>query len=104
MILDTIDRSRLWRAQTPQGFRYAAILEAHRRFAGTGLTDDAAVAEAAGLEVALVLGGEDNVKLTTAADLARAERLLAVGGARSDAAPGEQIGSASCRERVWQYV
>jgi 2-C-methyl-D-erythritol 4-phosphate cytidylyltransferase/2-C-methyl-D-erythritol 2,4-cyclodiphosphate synthase len=71
-----VDRAGLWRAQTPQGFRFAEILAAHRKFAGKDLTDDAAVAEAAGLEVALVEGEEENFKVTTAIDLARAEKLL----------------------------
>ncbi len=75
----TVDRSCLWRAQTPQGFRFSAILEAHRRLAGAGLTDDAAVAEAAGLPVALVPGSPDNIKVTTPIDLERAHRLLGGG-------------------------
>ncbi len=76
LVLATVDRAGLWRAQTPQGFRFRAILDAHRRFAGRALTDDAAVAEAAGLAVALVEGDEDNVKLTTPEDFRRAERCL----------------------------
>jgi 2-C-methyl-D-erythritol 4-phosphate cytidylyltransferase/2-C-methyl-D-erythritol 2,4-cyclodiphosphate synthase len=72
----TVPRAGLWRAQTPQGFRFAAILEAHRRMAGNELTDDAAVAEECGLSVALVEGAEGNMKLTTDADFARAEQLL----------------------------
>jgi 2-C-methyl-D-erythritol 4-phosphate cytidylyltransferase/2-C-methyl-D-erythritol 2,4-cyclodiphosphate synthase len=75
----TVDRRDLWRAQTPQGFRYAEILAAHRRSAGAALTDDAAVAEAAGLTVSLVMGADDNFKITTAEDLQRAERLLGGG-------------------------
>jgi 2-C-methyl-D-erythritol 4-phosphate cytidylyltransferase / 2-C-methyl-D-erythritol 2,4-cyclodiphosphate synthase len=75
-VAETLDRRQLWRAQTPQGFRYAEILAAHRSQAGAGLTDDAAVAEAAGLPVALVHGAEENLKITTADDLLRAERLL----------------------------
>jgi 2-C-methyl-D-erythritol 4-phosphate cytidylyltransferase / 2-C-methyl-D-erythritol 2,4-cyclodiphosphate synthase len=75
----TVDRKDLWRAQTPQGFRYTAILAAHRRSAGAALTDDAAVAEAAGLAVSLVLGNDDNFKITTSEDLHRAERLLGGG-------------------------
>ncbi len=81
-IAGTLDRAALWRAQTPQGFRYSDILAAHRRAVdelGDALTDDAAVAEHAGLEVALVEGSDDNVKLTTPRDLARAE--LRLGGA-----------------------
>jgi 2-C-methyl-D-erythritol 4-phosphate cytidylyltransferase/2-C-methyl-D-erythritol 2,4-cyclodiphosphate synthase len=73
----TVDRAGLWRAQTPQAFRYAEILAAHRKFAGRELTDDAAVAEAAGLAVSLVAGSEDNVKITNADDLARAARMIA---------------------------
>jgi 2-C-methyl-D-erythritol 4-phosphate cytidylyltransferase/2-C-methyl-D-erythritol 2,4-cyclodiphosphate synthase len=71
-----IDRSGLWRAQTPQGFRFDAIRAAHEAAAGRDLTDDAAVAELAGIETALVTGDEDNFKITTADDLARAERLM----------------------------
>jgi 2-C-methyl-D-erythritol 4-phosphate cytidylyltransferase / 2-C-methyl-D-erythritol 2,4-cyclodiphosphate synthase len=74
-IAQSIDRDRLWRAQTPQGFAFSPILAAHRAAAAAGLTtmsDDAAVAEWAGLPVALVLGSEHNRKLTTAEDLAMA--------------------------------
>jgi 2-C-methyl-D-erythritol 4-phosphate cytidylyltransferase/2-C-methyl-D-erythritol 2,4-cyclodiphosphate synthase len=77
VVAGTVDRAGLYRAQTPQGFAYARILEAHRRFAGATMTDDAALAEAAGLTVALVDGDEDNMKITQPADLVRAERLLA---------------------------
>lgn len=76
-IAATVDRAGLFRAQTPQGFRFAAILDAHRRALGAAMTDDAQVAENAGLAVALVAGGEDNVKLTTPEDLIRAERIFA---------------------------
>ena len=76
-VVGTVDRNGLYRAQTPQGFDYAGIVEAHRRFADAAMTDDAALAEAAGLTVALVAGDEDNMKVTEPADLARAERLLA---------------------------
>lgn len=73
----TINRSALWRAQTPQGFHFDAILAAHRAAVGRELTDDAAVAETAGLVPLIVDGSEDNLKVTTAEDLAAAERLLA---------------------------
>lgn len=75
-VSDTVDRNELFRAQTPQAFRYADIMAAHMAVVGEELTDDAAVAERAGLAVALVAGAEDNVKLTTAADLDRARRLF----------------------------
>jgi 2-C-methyl-D-erythritol 4-phosphate cytidylyltransferase/2-C-methyl-D-erythritol 2,4-cyclodiphosphate synthase len=74
----TVDRTNLWRAQTPQGFHFETILAGHRQLAGSGkeMTDDAAIAEATGHKVVLVLGDEDNFKVTTPADLARAERML----------------------------
>ena len=72
----TVDRSGLWRAQTPQGFRFPEILAAHRSAAGLELTDDAAVAERAGLPVALVPAREENFKVTTPDDLARAARVI----------------------------
>jgi len=75
-VAETLDRSALWRAQTPQGFEYAAILAAHRAVQGSELSDDAAVAERAGLAVRLVAGSEANFKVTTAEDLEQAERLL----------------------------
>lgn len=70
-------RDDLRRVQTPQAFRFTEILAAHRAGAGGAETDDAAVAERAGLAVALVPGAEENFKVTTPEDLARAEALLA---------------------------
>ena len=77
VIMETVDRAGLWRVQTPQGFRFDAILAAHRAAVGRILTDDAAVAEAAGIAPMIVAGSEDNLKITTADDLRRAEHLLA---------------------------
>jgi len=71
----TVDREGLWRAQTPQGFRFPEILAAHRNAAGLELTDDTAIAEHAGMAVALIEGNEDNFKITTRDDLERAERI-----------------------------
>jgi len=78
------DRQGLWRAQTPQAFHFGAILEAHQAFRDGTHTDDAAVAEQAGLAVQLVLGEEENFKLTEPGDFARAERqlLLSLGDIR----------------------
>jgi 2-C-methyl-D-erythritol 4-phosphate cytidylyltransferase/2-C-methyl-D-erythritol 2,4-cyclodiphosphate synthase len=76
-ITETLDRTSLWRAQTPQGFRYDALDAAHARAAAVGktdFTDDAAVAEWAGLTVAVVPGDTANTKITTAEDLAMAQR------------------------------
>jgi 2-C-methyl-D-erythritol 4-phosphate cytidylyltransferase / 2-C-methyl-D-erythritol 2,4-cyclodiphosphate synthase len=72
----TVPREALWRAQTPQGFHFGKILAAHRAAEGKTLTDDAAVAEEAGLTVALVPGSPDNMKLTQAEDFGMAEILL----------------------------
>lgn len=70
-------RDGLWRAQTPQGFAYAGLRDAHRAAqGGPELTDDAAVAVAAGIAVALVEGDEANFKLTTPDDFRRAEAVL----------------------------
>ena len=77
VVTETVDRSGLWRVQTPQGFHYGAILTAHRAAAGKALTDDAAVAEAAGIAPLIVAGSEANLKITTTDDLAAAERLIA---------------------------
>lgn len=71
-----VARTGLWRAQTPQGFHFEAILAAHRTHGGDA-ADDVAVARTAGLAVALVPGDEANFKITTADDLARAERQMA---------------------------
>lgn len=73
---DTVDRRDLWRAQTPQAFHFHSILEAHRKVAGGELTDDAAVAEAAGIPVTFVMGSERNFKVTTQDDMERAERMI----------------------------
>ncbi len=79
----TVERDGLWRAQTPQGFRFSDILAAHRQAAGEELTDDAAVAERAGLAVAIVEGSEDNVKVTRPGDMVRAGRFIGAGETRT---------------------
>ena len=78
-IVATIDRTHLEAAETPQGFVFSAIHEAHQKAgsAGMSFTDDAAVAEWAGIEVRTVAGEAGNIKLTTAADIAGADRRLA---------------------------
>ncbi|MEP5197192.1 MAG: 2-C-methyl-D-erythritol 4-phosphate cytidylyltransferase [Roseobacter sp.] len=69
--LDQVPREGLWRAQTPQGFDFEKIREAHRLHDGDA-ADDVAVAKAVGLSVQLVTGSEQNYKITTTADLERA--------------------------------
>lgn len=77
-IVKTMDRSNMWQVQTPQGFPYNDILAAHRSLIGKNLTDDAAVAEAYGLSVAVVPGSSDNVKITYQEDLDRASESLII--------------------------
>ena len=71
----TVPRDGMWRAQTPQTFRYAPLLAAHNASQGETMTDDAAVAERAGMTVVMTRGSEENFKITTPEDLERAERL-----------------------------
>jgi 2-C-methyl-D-erythritol 4-phosphate cytidylyltransferase/2-C-methyl-D-erythritol 2,4-cyclodiphosphate synthase len=68
-VRETVPRDGLWRVQTPQAFRFTTILAAHRACAGDALTDDAAVAEKAGLSVRVILGDEQNEKITLPRDL-----------------------------------
>ena len=78
-IAATVPRAGLFRAQTPQGFRFPLLLALHRAAVATGAapaTDDAALLEAAGHVVRLVDGSDDNIKVTYADDLARLERLM----------------------------
>ena len=75
-ISETVPRENLFRAQTPQGFRYPVLLRLHQAASGAAVTDDAALLEAAGLSVALVPGAEQNIKLTLPADFDRLEHLL----------------------------
>lgn len=72
----SVSREELWRAQTPQGFRYDAILAAHSRNHEDS-ADDVVVARRAGIAVKLVQGDENGFKITTQEDLARALHLTA---------------------------
>jgi 2-C-methyl-D-erythritol 4-phosphate cytidylyltransferase / 2-C-methyl-D-erythritol 2,4-cyclodiphosphate synthase len=74
-VTGTQSRDGLYRAQTPQGFRLAAIDAAHRTHP-TDAADDVEVARAAGLAVAIVEGCESNIKLTYPGDFARAEAII----------------------------
>src|SRR5438270_2516896 len=70
-----VAREHLFRTQTPQGFRFSPILEAHRRYAEIRHTDDIALAERAGLRIASVDGEQTNLKLTVTGDFDFAHRL-----------------------------
>ncbi len=78
-VAETIARDGLYGAQTPQGFPMGAILDAHTKATASGradFTDDASIAEWAGLPVRLVEGDAANIKLTWARDIAMADKLL----------------------------
>lgn len=79
-IVRTVDRARLWRAQTPQAFPREMLERAHiaARQAQVGATDDAALVERLGLPVVVVQGSERGLKITTEADFARADALSAL--------------------------
>ena len=77
-ILGTQPREGLFRAQTPQAFRFPVLLAAHRAAVGEA-TDDAQLLEAAGQAVALVEGSESNVKITFPDDLRRVAASLSAG-------------------------
>jgi 2-C-methyl-D-erythritol 4-phosphate cytidylyltransferase / 2-C-methyl-D-erythritol 2,4-cyclodiphosphate synthase len=101
-IVATVDRAGLWRAQTPQGFRFGDILKAHERARAAGredMTDDAAVAEWAGLPVALVLGSAANAKLTTPEDFAMAEH--SAGGPDVRVGQGFDVHRLVAGDHVW---
>jgi 2-C-methyl-D-erythritol 4-phosphate cytidylyltransferase/2-C-methyl-D-erythritol 2,4-cyclodiphosphate synthase len=81
LVAEDVAREGLWHAQTPQAFRFAGILAAHREMASAEavFTDDASIARAHGLSVKIVEGSTNNFKITTPNDLARAERHLMSG-------------------------
>jgi len=79
LVAGTVPRAGLYGAQTPQGFPFDAIFEAHERAFADGrddFTDDAAIAEWAGIPVRIVEGAADNVKLTWARDIDMANARL----------------------------
>jgi 2-C-methyl-D-erythritol 4-phosphate cytidylyltransferase len=78
-IVETVARAGLWQAQTPQAFRRALLIEAHRRaqHEQTAATDDADLVERAGGSVEVVESDGPNLKITTPSDLAMAESIIA---------------------------
>lgn len=103
----TVSRDSLFAAETPQAFRLSTILEAHRRAAGVAepFTDDAGIAEWAGIPVRIVLGERANIKLTTPEDIEMADRrlrqeaLLRAGETR--VGTGYDVHSFTEGDRVW---
>jgi 2-C-methyl-D-erythritol 4-phosphate cytidylyltransferase len=78
-VLETVVRTALWRALTPQMFRYGVLRRALQQT--TNVTDEAQAVEALGLRPRLIAGVADNIKITVATDLGRAERILRESGA-----------------------
>ena len=79
-IVRTVDRERLWRAQTPQGFPRQLIVDAHRRatLEHIAATDDAALCERLGIPVRVVRGSERALKVTDASDFGRVDAMFGV--------------------------
>jgi 2-C-methyl-D-erythritol 4-phosphate cytidylyltransferase len=77
-IVATLDRSRLWQAQTPQAFPRAVLVDACRRAAAEGWrgTDEAALVNRYGGSIVVVEGDRENIKVTVPADVAIAESIL----------------------------
>lgn len=75
-VLGTLDRTTLRVVQTPQGFRRSVLEAVHRDPGSADATDDAGLAEAAGIEVCVVAGEPEAFKVTTPFDLAVAEAVL----------------------------
>jgi 2-C-methyl-D-erythritol 4-phosphate cytidylyltransferase/2-C-methyl-D-erythritol 2,4-cyclodiphosphate synthase len=74
---DVLDRTHLRAIETPQGFRYQDLMDAHIRFANEDrFTDDASLVSAFGIDVKLIASGHPNFKITNPEDLAMAEKLL----------------------------
>lgn len=71
----TLERQDLWRAQTPQGFLYEDIMDAHHTLKDLNFTDDAALKEYAGIPVAIIPGSQNNFKITTKDDYQRAKKI-----------------------------
>jgi len=98
---EPVARSGLLRVQTPQAFRFDAILAAHRAWAGGGEPgDDAQVARAAGIEVATVAGDALLDKLTFEEDFARAGQLI-VSGLTSRTGMGFDVHAFAPGDGLW---
>jgi|SRR5579871_1449660 len=97
----TVSREGLHRAQTPQGFRFAKILRAHRHYAAQDVTDDMALAELAGLHITAVAGEDANMKVTTPEDFALAEAQLRSRLGESRTGMGYDVHRFAPGDHVW---
>jgi 2-C-methyl-D-erythritol 4-phosphate cytidylyltransferase/2-C-methyl-D-erythritol 2,4-cyclodiphosphate synthase len=100
-IVASPERASLRAVQTPQAFRFDLILAAHRTSARTDLTDDAAVAEAAGHPVFVFDGDSDNVKVTTMPDLREAEARLTSNATEVRVGQGFDVHAFAPGDGVW---
>lgn len=103
-IKGTVDRDHLWRALTPQGFRFRDIYEAHLAAANSGrsdFTDDASIAEFFGHDVTLIEDQPTNIKITTPGDFALAERLLETGPDDVRTGQGYDVHRFTDGDHVW---
>ena len=97
----TVPRAGLMRAQTPQGFRFADILQAHRDHADEDVTDDMALAELAGLRIVATPGEETNMKVTNAEDFATAELLLSARQGETRTGSGFDVHRFTAGDHIW---
>jgi 2-C-methyl-D-erythritol 4-phosphate cytidylyltransferase/2-C-methyl-D-erythritol 2,4-cyclodiphosphate synthase len=98
---EIVARDGLMRAQTPQGFHFGKILDAHRRFTATPATDDIQLAQMAGMNIADVPGDDMNIKLTTAEDFLLAERIARGGAGDVRTGSGYDVHRFSAGDHVW---
>lgn len=75
-IISTVDRTNLYNIQTPQGFEFNKIFDAHKKLAGKNYTDDSGMLEALGIDVYITEGNYNNFKITTLSDFALMNALL----------------------------
>lgn len=82
IVMETLERSSIWQAQTPQAFKYEVIKEAYERADKIGYkaTDDSKLVERLGVSVKMVMGSYENIKITTKEDIAMAEAILKARG------------------------
>jgi 2-C-methyl-D-erythritol 4-phosphate cytidylyltransferase / 2-C-methyl-D-erythritol 2,4-cyclodiphosphate synthase len=100
-IVASPERASLRAVQTPQAFRFDLILAAHRAAARADLTDDAAVAEAAGHSVFVFEGDPDNGKVTTLPDLREAEARLGAAATEVRVGQGFDVHAFAPGDGVW---
>jgi 2-C-methyl-D-erythritol 4-phosphate cytidylyltransferase/2-C-methyl-D-erythritol 2,4-cyclodiphosphate synthase len=97
----TVPREGLLRAQTPQGFRFAPILAAHRAFADQEVTDDTALGELAGHKIVATVGETNNMKVTTPEDFTTAAIFLAARLGEPRSATGYDVHKFGPGDHIW---